>query len=358
MGRLTTIAASTLTLLLVTGPAALACGFLVAENGAIRLDRFTALAAWVDGQEHYVTSFTFQGKVDSFGAIVPLPAEPSVVEKAGSWTLQRLKREVTPVPAGAALQESAEDGGAEVVATYEVEALDIVILRGGGQDVIDWTNDNGFALGIKDDPVPLLDFYAERSPYFAAVRYDLDRAEDLDRQEGDGTPVHFVFDGLDGPWIPLRVLGFDKPAEEIVVADIFLLTPSRPSLLVGAGVTPTVSRRATPELLDELRDDENSEWVPQRAWLTYIDLAVPVEDLTFDLAASVDGTRPDPAMAFGAAAAADPEPVDPAPPAPEALPGSVDQSEVRGWVPAIVGGFLGLVLLALGARSATRSRID
>lgn len=299
MRRLLTISIIALLLAALT-PSAWACGFLVAENGAIRLSRFAALAAWDDGVEHYVTSFEFQGPATSFGAIVPLPAEPTTVEKAGDWTLQRLQREVTPPSAS---ESSVEESGAaaadaEVLATYEVEALDIAILSGGGQEVLDWTEENGFDLGVADDAVEMLEFYAERSPIFAAVRYDLDRAEALDRTEGDGTPVHFAMP-LDAPWVPLAILTFDKPAEEIVEADVFLLTPDRPTLLPAEGLDVAVSEQADPLLLADLRDDEASEWVPEEAWLTYVDVATPAGELDYDLAVGLRDQEPDREAAFG-----------------------------------------------------------
>ncbi|MGI9015566.1 MAG: DUF2330 domain-containing protein [Euzebya sp.] len=300
MRRLLTIATVSLLLLTIT-PAAWACGFLIAENGAIRLSRFAALAAWADGEEHYVTSFEFQGPAQSFGAIVPLPAVPSTVERAGDWTLQRLQREVNPPPVlltSARLDLAAEAAAAEVIATYEVDALDIAILSGGGQDVFDWAAENGFALGVADDAVAMLDFYAERSPIFAAVRYDLDRAADLDRVDGDGTPVHFVMP-LDAPWVPLRILTFDKPDAEIVEADIFLLTPERPRLLPAQGLDVAVSEQADPALLADLRRDEASQWFPQEAWLTYIDVSTPAGELNYDLAVGVDGAEPSVEAAYG-----------------------------------------------------------
>src|SRR5262245_41528004 len=76
---------------------ALACGSLVAPNGAIRLARATTLVAWHDGIEHYLTAFTYQGDVSSLGWIVPLPAVPTKIEEGGAWSLQRLQRETHPL---------------------------------------------------------------------------------------------------------------------------------------------------------------------------------------------------------------------------------------------------------------------
>src|ERR1051326_7697116 len=78
------------------GPA-FACGGLIGRNGAVNLQETTTLAAYHDGVEHYVTSFTFAGTDSDFGSIIPLPGVPANVEKGGAWTLQRLEREVKPV---------------------------------------------------------------------------------------------------------------------------------------------------------------------------------------------------------------------------------------------------------------------
>src|SRR5918993_3060726 len=85
-------------LVLGAGPT-LACGGLIGPNGAVNLLRTTTLAAYHDGQEHYVTAFQFQGGGGAFGSITPLPGVPSNVEKGGDWTLQRLINETNPAPA-------------------------------------------------------------------------------------------------------------------------------------------------------------------------------------------------------------------------------------------------------------------
>src|SRR5437667_9276367 len=88
---------SALAVFVLQSHSALACGGLVAPNGAIRLSRATRLVAWHNGIEHYMTSFTYQGDVSNLGWIVPLPAVPIKIEEGGAWTLQRLFRETHPV---------------------------------------------------------------------------------------------------------------------------------------------------------------------------------------------------------------------------------------------------------------------
>src|SRR3954466_4473548 len=97
MGRRVTLGATVaLAAIVITAAPAGACGGLVGENGTIQLERTTTLAAYHDGVERYVTSFSFTGEGKEVGSIVPLPGIPSDVVRGGDWTLQRLEREVQP----------------------------------------------------------------------------------------------------------------------------------------------------------------------------------------------------------------------------------------------------------------------
>ena len=81
--------------LMGSAASAFACGGLIAPNGTISLTRTTTLAAYHRGVEHYLTSFSYAGKVDgSLGSITPLPGVPTKIIKGGDWTLQRLEIEV------------------------------------------------------------------------------------------------------------------------------------------------------------------------------------------------------------------------------------------------------------------------
>src|SRR5688572_8270107 len=80
-------------IILAAASPVLACAGLIGPNGAVNLVRTTTLAAYHNGVEHYVTSFSFQGGGGKFGSIVPLPGIPTKVERGGDWTLQRLIRE-------------------------------------------------------------------------------------------------------------------------------------------------------------------------------------------------------------------------------------------------------------------------
>jgi hypothetical protein len=284
---------------LAAGPA-LACGGLLAPNGSINLVRTTTLAAYEDGVEHYITSFEFTGGGGGkFGSIVPLPDVPTKVSKAGRWTLQRLALEVQPPVLQLGVADSAEAAtrSAEVVMETRVSALDITVLKGGGDEVGLWAKRNGFSL--PPDAPEVLDFYGERSPIFMAVRFNLERAENRDLGVGDGVPVHVTIP-TEQPWVPLRILGLGRQANEIIEADVFTLTETRPSMLPVAGwpgaaegMSLERSEPASDVLLADLRSDRGMDWLPDHGmWLNYIRINSPASELKHDLALNVTGGRP------------------------------------------------------------------
>jgi len=308
--------------LLITAAPALACGGLIGPNGAVNLLRTTTFAGYHDGVEHYVTAFEFAGGGGAFGSITPLPGIPTDVVRGGDWTLQRLVLETDPAPADFAFRLSAESAGAgeaEVLLETTIDALDITILRGGGDEVGLWAKNNGFRL--PPDAPEVLDFYADRSPIFMAAAFDADAAAERGQAIGDGTPVHLTIP-TDNPWVPLRILGLGKADAEVVEADVYLLTDERPAMLPNAGAFGESaglildhSRPATDALLADLRSDDGMEWIPREAWLTKVVVDTTAAELTYDLAIDVSGAGEPSAIDAGFA----PFGPDPAPRPPVAL---------------------------------------
>jgi hypothetical protein len=295
MRRLLTLVAATAALLLTATPA-LACGGLIGPNGAVNLLRTTTFAGYHDGVEHYVTSFEFAGGEGEFGSIVPLPGVPTDVVRGGDWTLQRLVQETTPVPPGAVFAlgaAGAAEDRAQVLLETKIDALEITVLRGGGDEVGLWATDHGFRL--PPDAPEVLDFYANRSPIFMAARFDADAARERGQAVGDGTPVHLTIP-TDNPWVPLRILALGRTAAETIQADVFLLTDEQPAMLPdpnGILGTPGLSldhaAPASSQLLADLRSDKGMEWVPQSAWLTKVGINAEASALRFDLAIDASG---------------------------------------------------------------------
>jgi hypothetical protein len=301
VNKLVPAAAATLALFLTQALPAAACGGLIAPNGAIRLERATTLVAWHDGIERYMTSFSYNGSASSFGWIVPLPAVPVKVEEGGGWTLQRLFRETHPQPAILAVPFAAAGtttDSAVVLEQVQVRALDITVLRGSGQGVLDWAAGNGFAVDAETRAHVLQ--YAKGSPIFMAAKYNAGRAQQQRLIFGDGAPVLITLK-VAHPWIPFEVLA----AGQQVQADLYMLSdkPVNTSdwrALVGvSGVGTTVpgadgftlqfQEKMTDSLYHDLSTDKNMGWVRRDSWLTYLSLNAPDEQVTYDMSVTPMG---------------------------------------------------------------------
>jgi hypothetical protein len=301
VNKLVPAAAATLTLFLTQALPAAACGGLIAPNGAIRLERATTLVAWHDGVERYMTSFSYNGEASSFGWIVPLPAVPEKVEEGGGWTLQRLFRETHPQPRILALDFAAAHpaaSSAEVLQQVQVRALDITVLRGSGQAVLDWAKENDFAVDAETRAHILQ--YAKGSPIFMAAKYNAGRAQKQRLLFGDGAPVLITMK-IAHPWVPFEVLA----AGQQVQADLYLLSDkpvntSEWRALIGAsgvgtnvqgaeGFSLEFQEKMTDGLYNDLSTDKNMGWVRRDSWLTYLTLNAPDDKVTYDLSVTPMG---------------------------------------------------------------------
>ncbi|HEX6492191.1 MAG TPA: DUF2330 domain-containing protein [Candidatus Dormibacteraeota bacterium] len=329
----------------LTAVPAAACGGLVAPNGAVRLARATTFVAWHDGVEHYMTSFAYQGDVAGLGWIVPLPAVPDSVVKGGSWTLQRLERETHPQ--FEALDFAAAGGArapvaAQVLQQVQIDALDITVLRGSGQAVVDWCTENGFVL--PDETRAHLLAYAATSPVFMAAKYDLAAAKQRGQFSGDGTPVLIT---MHTPhlWVPLEVLA---NALDPVVADLYLLTDSQPFApeTLAPGFTLVSQERMGPVLQHDLGSDRNMSWVPQQGWLSYLTLDAPSPQVTYDMSVTPDGSVRLASMGVGPVAGAK------TPPLQLPIPASHwDTGLIAAGIALLGAAVAGLILIAgLGMR--------
>jgi len=334
-----------------------ACAGLIGSNGAVNLGRTTTLAAFHDGVEHYVTAFEFQGGGGQFGSLIPLPGVPTNVERGGDWTLQRLQREVpgnigVGGGAGGGVGGPAS-GGVTVLQEVRIDALDLTVLSGGGPDVAVWAEEHGFRLS--PDAPEVLDFYANRSPIFLAAVFDSTAAAERGQVFGDGTPVHITMP-TDNPWVPLRILGLGKQAEEFIFADVFLLTDRGPEFLpaVGNGLSLAYYGEATDLLLDDLRSDAGMGWIPESAWLTKLQVLSPAADLRYDLAVDASGEGKPSLMRAGLI------PLANADGSPSALPDTGDSPGEgwKGWLETVLFGGLAVIGVAFSVWRLARRRND
>jgi len=280
---------------------ALACGGLVAPDGDVRLAKATTFVAWSGGVEHYVTSFAFTGAVTDVGWIVPLPAVPTSIKEAGAWTLQRLEREFAPpelLDLAAAAVPRAAGLPAIVIEQVQVEALDVTVLKGSGQAVIDWCTHNGFLVSREIEDHLLR--YASTSPVFMAAKYNTSLALERHQQSGDGVPLQITM-RTPHLWVPLEILATDGVP---VNADLFLLTDQPLRTANGVAVTSRLTDGTTLDsapgfavagaepmndsLHHDLSIDRNMSWVPARGYVTYLTLNAPGAQVTYDLGVGSD----------------------------------------------------------------------
>jgi Uncharacterized protein conserved in bacteria (DUF2330) len=279
---------------------ALACGGLVAPNGAVRLSRATTFVAWHDGIERYMTAFTYQGDVSNVGWIVPLPAVPLKIEEGGAWTLQRLNLETHPIERSPVLFAGVQNAAsAQVLQQVKIEALNITVLRGSGQAVLDWASSNGFSVDSETRSHLLI--YAKGSPIFMAAKFDTAAARARHQIQGDGAPILITM-RTPHLWVPLEILALDGPQ---VQADIYLLTDgpvntSDVGALIGQspvgteipgapGFTVAFQEKMNPTLFHDLSTDRNMGWVWQNSWVTYLNLDALNTTVTYDLGISPNG---------------------------------------------------------------------
>jgi Uncharacterized protein conserved in bacteria (DUF2330) len=280
---------------------AFACGALIAPNGSVRLARATTMVAWHDGVERYLTSFSYQGNFANLGWIVPLPAIPLKIEEGGAWTLQRLALETHPVRFAAFGGEdtAAPAATAAVLQQVKIEALNITVIKGSGQEVLNWAASNNFFLNTETREHLLA--YAKGSPIFLAAKYDTSAAKTRGLFQGDGTPILITM-RTEHIWVPLEVLAIEG---QQVQADLYLLTDkpvyttnldamvgqsSVGSEIPGAsGFVVSFQEKLTPTLFHDLSTDRNMGWVSSDGWLTYLSLDAPEPAVTYDLGVSPSG---------------------------------------------------------------------
>ena len=168
-----------------------------------------------------------------------------------------------------------------------------------------------------------------------AAKFDAAAAVAQGFTGGDGIPVHLTMP-VDRPWVPLHILATGKAPDEVVQADVFLLTDEKPRLLAGPGLSLDRSEPASTSLLDDLRSDQGMGWVPARSHLTYLQVDVPRATST-----TTSRRRPTRRRCPPSGTPASPAPAD------TAVPGGTDGSTI--W--PVVAAVAAVLVLRRRARS-------
>ena len=226
-------AAAAIAAALVFGSAvsALACGGLIAPNGTISLTRTTTLAAYHDGIEHYLTSFEFAGRRRrASDRSSPLPGVPTkgrsraATGRCSASSSRCSRRHVRRADVRSATRAPAP------APTVLLRDADRRARHHGAQG----RRGRGRGLGARARLLPAAG-RARGARLLRRAQPDL-HGHAVQRRSapprrasasGDGTPVHVVIPTAD-PWVPLRILALGQQADDLVQADVFLLTDREP----------------------------------------------------------------------------------------------------------------------------------
>lgn len=301
LALLATMPILALAFFLIQAQPAFACGGLIAPDGDVRLDRASTLIAWHNGVEHYLTSFSYEGNEKDVGWIVPLPAIPESIQDGGAWTLQRLNLESHPVQRSffAPEVQNAASSTAQVIEQVQIEALNVTVIKGSGQEILNWASQNAFTMD-GDTRAHLLT-YAQASPIFLAAKYNTQAAQARHQLQGDGVPLLITMK-IAHPWVPLEVLALDG---QQVQADLYFLTDMPLNIsdfnakigqsavgseIPGAtGFKVAFQEKMPTQLYHDLSSDRNMGWVWPDSWFTYLSLDAPSEQVRYDLGVSSTG---------------------------------------------------------------------
>ena len=195
-----------------------ACAGLIGSNGAVNLGRTTTLAAYHDGVEHYVTSFEFPGGGGEFGTLDPAArrpdqrrarrrldaAAPRPARRGRSWRSRR------PTRLGRrACGRERRGAASRCASTRSTSPCSRAAAPSWRRGLRSTASGSRPTRPRCSTSTPSAARSSSRPCSTATPRWS------AARPLGDGTPVHLTIP-TDNPWVPLRILGLGKQADDAV----------------------------------------------------------------------------------------------------------------------------------------------
>ncbi|MBC8424133.1 DUF2330 domain-containing protein [bacterium] len=239
-----------LTLLLSTlHSTACADGFFVWRNEDLDIHepQQKALISFHEGVEELVIEVKFEGAVEDFAWLVPLPAVPEV-RAVDKYLFEALSKATQDPQVGYGLHQMTASlgisdglGDVDVISRQKVGVYDLAVLAGGSEGrLASWLEREGFR--IPDHGTGIVDEYLERDWVFAAMRIDPSEmgVDTVAASLADGTiePILFRFPAVE-PVYPLRISSIMGQASEIllyVLADEALVPEPMPNTTWETGI--------------------------------------------------------------------------------------------------------------------------
>jgi len=143
-----------------------------------------AILVYDAGREDLILQVKYDGPVDQFGWLIPVPNLPTVQKgsmkcfyELSQFTQQRFESVLQPMSAGFAMESSARDTEppVKVIETKTVGAYEVVVLSTKDADALaKWLGANQFY--FPTNKTDLLDAYVKQQWYFVAVKIDLGKS--------------------------------------------------------------------------------------------------------------------------------------------------------------------------------------
>ncbi|MBN3037751.1 MAG: DUF2330 domain-containing protein [Candidatus Diapherotrites archaeon] len=198
-------------------------GFIPPTHGDDLYEPTQKAVLLYDGvRETLIIEPTYQGRVDEFAWIVPLPAYPefSVASHELFWELSELTNppETFVIDFGLGLEGISAKGppvGIEFHERTQVGIYDVVVMSAWDPEaLITWLQWNDFR--VSDDARSVIQEYIDKEWYFIVSRINATEVSAYELGSGTVQPLQMEFDSPE-PVYPLRISSINKGSSEVLL---------------------------------------------------------------------------------------------------------------------------------------------
>lgn len=232
--------------LIASRPAARACGAGAVSRGVITVNAQRIFLSVKGGKTEIVVQLVVPRSPDEYGALIPLPAEPSLdSEPVAGAELDALDRatqvrifEPSDGGGGCGCGNAADKGGVGggvLVATVNIGPVTAATLRADSATAVGaWLDQNGFVIPAEQRPI--VDLYTGAGRFFIAVKRNGAVAD-----APDSIGIHFTLDG-DQRGLPLRFTRIGASAKLAFTVFVAAARAAGPSAPYGALLVTNLDR--------------------------------------------------------------------------------------------------------------------
>ncbi|MDY6793807.1 MAG: DUF2330 domain-containing protein [Actinomycetota bacterium] len=206
--------------LLGAGPALADGGFISKHGRDIYEPEQKGVIFYHEGREELLLSVRYEGAMEEFAWLVPLPEPPQVEES--DFTVFELMSELAPTDFEGRVMKSVDNlghygNGVEVIEELTVGAFDLTVLKASqAGELREWLNERDFTYDEESEEV--FADYIERGWCFVAMKVSPSADEEAEWALSDGTidPLRFSF-AAPRPVYPLYISSLNPGGSEVLL---------------------------------------------------------------------------------------------------------------------------------------------